>query len=208
MDKIYCITNKINGKKYIGFTSRPIEKRIAEHFSPSSHKSGYAIHKAIKKYGKDNFEYCVLYEGLDALEKEDSFIKKIDCKYNMTDGGSLPPSQLGRRWNHTQETKRKLSEISKGKPKSDKHRKSMSEARKGNKPWNKGLVGVQTSVWKGQRNSPMTSKWKITKNNITMIIENLILWCDSNGYNKNTVKYHYYKNSWPYKDIQKIEKVQ
>jgi group I intron endonuclease len=207
MNKLYCITNKINDKKYIGFTSRPIEERIAEHFAPSSYKSGYAIHKAIKKYGKDNFEYCVLYEGPDALEKEDSFIKMIDCKYNMTDGGNLPPNQLGKTWKLTDKTKQKMSEAFKGKPKSEKHKKSMSECRKGKSPWNKGLTGVQECPWKGQRNSPMTSSWKITKNDTINIIRNLALWCDENGYNKNTVKTHLYKNSWPYKDIEKIEKV-
>jgi group I intron endonuclease len=207
MNKLYCITNKINGKKYIGFTSRPIEERIVEHFSPSSFKTGYAIHKAIKKYGKENFNYDVIYEGVDALEKEDYYIQKLNSEYNMTCGGNVPPSQLGKKWNHTEESKLRISLACKGKPKSDKHKQSMSECRKGKKPWNKGLIGVQESIWKGQRNGPMTSKWKITKHNQEYIIENLALWCDENNYNKNTVKYHYYKSFWPYKDIDKIEKV-
>lgn len=207
MDKIYCITNKINDKKYVGYTSRPIEERIAEHFLPSSRKTGFAIHKAIEKYGKNNFEYSILYEGCDALEKEDYFIQIMEAEYNMTKGGNIPPSQLGKKRKHTQEAKTKMSLASKGKCKSEEHKKSMSESRKGRKPWNKGLSGIQESVWKGQRNSPMTSKWKIEKMHETIIVENLALWCDENGYNKNSVKTRYYKKSWPYKDIKNIEKM-
>jgi group I intron endonuclease len=206
MNKLYCITNKINGKKYIGFTSRPIGERMNEHFAPSSFKTGCAIHKAIKKYGKENFVYYVIYEGDDALAKEDYYIQSLGSEYNMTAGGNVPPSQIGNRWNHTEESKIKMSLSSKGRSKSDKHKQSMSESRKGRKPWNKGLVAVQSSIWKGQRDSPMTSEWKITTDNATILIENLALWCDQNGYNKNTVKYHYYKKTWPYKDIQHIEK--
>jgi group I intron endonuclease len=205
MDKIYCITNRINGKKYIGYTTRPIEERINEHFAPSSHKSGYAIHKAIKKYGKENFDYCILYEGKNALEKEDHFIKLLNCEYNMTPGGNKPPNQLGNKWNLTEETKQKMRKPKM--PRTKKHSQNLSESLKGKIPWNKGKIGVQKSPWKGKRNSPMTRSWKITKNNKTIIIENLALWCDNNGYNKNTVKYHYYNNLWPYEEIQKIEKV-
>jgi group I intron endonuclease len=207
MDKIYCITNKINGKKYIGFTTRTLDERMCEHFSPSSHKSGYAIHRAIKKYGKENFEYSLLYEGDDALDKEDYFINYLTGEYNMTSGGNLPPSQLGNRWKHTEESKLKMSLSSKGKAKSDSHRQTMSETRKGRIPWNKGQVGKQESIWKGQRKSPSMKSWKITRESGDLIVENLILWCEENSYTTSTVKYHLYKNSWPYKDIINIEKM-
>lgn len=207
MDKIYCITNKLNGKRYIGYTSRSIEDRMSEHFASSAYKSGYAIHKAINKYGKENFEFFVLYEGDDSLEKEDEFINKFGGEYNMTKGGNLPPSQFGKHWKHTNESKKKMSLSSKGKTKSEQHRNSMSESRKGRKPWNKGLIGVQESVWKGQRNGPTTGSWKITKEDGEIVVKNLTLWCENNGYITNTVKYHLYKKSWPYKDIFNIEKV-
>jgi group I intron endonuclease len=207
MDKIYCITNKINGKKYIGFTTRTLEERMGEHFSPSSYKSGYAIHKAIKKYGKENFDYCILYEGDDALEKENHFIDTLNGEYNMTTGGNLPPSQLGNTWFHTEESKLKMSLVSKGKSKSILHRQTMSETRKGRTPWNKGQVGKQESVWKGQRKSPSMKSWKITRENGESIVENLALWCEENKYTTSTVKYHFYKKTWPYKDIINIQKM-
>lgn len=51
---IYCLTNKINGKKYIGQTITTIEHRVSQHFS-KRRKRKYAISLAIKKYGKENF---------------------------------------------------------------------------------------------------------------------------------------------------------
>lgn len=54
---IYKITNKINNKIYIGFTSKTIQERLQEHINKSQKSSAkkQIIHKAIKKYGKENF---------------------------------------------------------------------------------------------------------------------------------------------------------
>jgi len=43
----------------------------------------------------------------------------------------------------------KISAALKGKPKSDEHKKKLSDAGKGNVPWNKGKTGVQESSRKG-----------------------------------------------------------
>lgn len=43
----------------------------------------------------------------------------------------------------------KISAALKGKPKSDEHKKKLSDAGKGNIPWNKGKTGVQKSARKG-----------------------------------------------------------
>lgn len=50
---VYKITNLINGKIYIGQTINSIEKRFYYHCYDN--RSNSAIHKAIKKYGKQNF---------------------------------------------------------------------------------------------------------------------------------------------------------
>ena len=66
---IYRITNKINGKSYIG-QSIHIERRWEEHCKPSSSS---LISKAIHKYGKINFFFEILeecqIEDLDLLEQ-------------------------------------------------------------------------------------------------------------------------------------------
>ena len=50
---IYKITNKINGKSYIG-QSVNIERRFSEH-KVSSHNPKNLIHKALNKYGIENW---------------------------------------------------------------------------------------------------------------------------------------------------------
>lgn len=57
---IYCYTNKINNKKYVGQTNNP-ERRQREHksnaFNEKSVNYGSVFHKALRKYGWENFNY-------------------------------------------------------------------------------------------------------------------------------------------------------
>ena len=54
---IYKITNKINGKIYIGQTIRPLIQRWNRHCCQSTVS---AISHAIKKYGKHNFDIAIV----------------------------------------------------------------------------------------------------------------------------------------------------
>ena len=67
---VYCIENQINGKKYIGVTTRTVHQRFAEHCVANS-----VIGRAIRKYGSDNFSIHVVDRAdnqaeLFRLEKE------------------------------------------------------------------------------------------------------------------------------------------
>ena len=125
MNKVYCISNKINNKKYVGFTSMTIAERMGQHRHKAiSGKSKSIIHNAIRKYGWDNFDVSVLYEGDDALDREDDFIQEMG-DYNMTAGGSA--NQLGRRWKHSPETLEKMRTGGK------------MGHKKGTPAWNKGI---------------------------------------------------------------------
>lgn len=57
---IYSITNKINGKKYIG-QSIDIHERWLSHKRKSSwnDQSAKILYKAFKKYGLENFEFKI-----------------------------------------------------------------------------------------------------------------------------------------------------
>lgn len=85
---IYCITNKVNGKQYVGLTMRTLEERFKEHCKAES-----AIGRALRKYGLDNFKLEIIDSSEtseDLWKKESYWIKNKDTfrnGYNMTDGG-------------------------------------------------------------------------------------------------------------------------
>lgn len=90
---IYKVTNKINGKIYIGQTSKTLKQRMRAHFNVSNNNPRTYFHKAINHYGKENFAFkelviCDSQEEAHKLEIEyiDHFNSKIDG-YNLTNGG-------------------------------------------------------------------------------------------------------------------------
>lgn len=92
MGYIYKITNKINGKIYIGQTRTTLKARMNKHFSKARQANVTGIDAAIKKYGKENFDVEVLCsckeEELNDLEI--FYINKYDSYnsgYNLTLGG-------------------------------------------------------------------------------------------------------------------------
>lgn len=87
---IYKITNKINGKFYIG-QSNNINRRFQEHITKGQ-LSRIPLDIAIQKYGKENFLYETLEEcSIDQLnEKEKYWIEKLQATkygYNCSAGG-------------------------------------------------------------------------------------------------------------------------
>lgn len=92
---IYKITNKTNGKVYIGQTVRTLPQRWKHHcYDAEKYKDNSVFHKAIRKYGADNFaveqiDVACSKEELNA--KEVYWIEYYKCGipngYNMTHGG-------------------------------------------------------------------------------------------------------------------------
>lgn len=85
---IYKVTNKINGKVYIG-QSVDIGRRWREHMNA---KDDIYFHKAIQKYGVENFEWEVIEQckKKDLDEREIYWIEYYDSfnkGYNCTKGG-------------------------------------------------------------------------------------------------------------------------
>lgn len=89
MQGIYKITNRINNKCYIG-QSVDIKARLAHHKSDAYNeklpKYRYPLYRAIRKYGKENFDFEVLelVEDIDLLtQRELYWYNKFDNKYNL-----------------------------------------------------------------------------------------------------------------------------
>lgn len=98
---VYCIENKINGKKYIGQTKKPVKYRINEHLKKVNGMSSLPIHCAIRKHGINNFETTILEEcetKEELNEREIYWIITLNtlCPngYNIRSGGidSQPPN--------------------------------------------------------------------------------------------------------------------
>ncbi len=90
---IYLVTNKVNGKQYVGQTKFTMEKRRKCHESGVG--CGKLIHWAIRKYGPDRFEWdevCsdVPEEDLNRLEIECIawYGTMVPMGYNLTAGGN------------------------------------------------------------------------------------------------------------------------
>ena len=108
--KVYCITNLINNKKYIGITSRNINIRFQEH---CTHRQTL-IYDAVQKYGKENFKIEILENNIqksDIDKRERYFIKfyntLVPNGYNLSTGG-ISNKDLN------EETRKRLSEMNMG----------------------------------------------------------------------------------------------
>jgi len=68
--RVYLITNLINGKRYVGITSRSLRLRWNGHVSNTKSKNVSVLKKAIIKYGKENFSIELLEELFNVTERE------------------------------------------------------------------------------------------------------------------------------------------
>lgn len=99
---VYCFYNKINKKRYIGQTMALMCVRYGQHmYEARKDCPKYPIHKAIKKYGIENFNLDVIEElsanSRDELkqilnQREQYYINLYnttneECGYNLTYGG-------------------------------------------------------------------------------------------------------------------------
>lgn len=102
MNSIYQYINKLNGHMYIGLAKDP-KRRFNDHLqaskNPNNKDYNLVLHKAIRKYGIENFEFNILEDDIESVEKmkerEIYWIKFYNTyenkeHYNETPGGDLP----------------------------------------------------------------------------------------------------------------------
>ena len=156
---IYKVTNKINGKFYIGLTKRDIQRRLKEHM----YNGDTGLSAPIKKYGLENFviETIDTAKSFKELEqKEMKYIKELKPHYNLS-------TIIGTNFSHSDKSKEKISKSLKegGKMKWSEERKehySKMFAGKSNPMYGK-------SAFKGRKHTPETllkmRNSKLGKNN-------------------------------------------
>ena len=159
----------LNDKSYIGKTIHSLHLRKGQHLR--SNETTH-FHRALRKYGKDMFEWNVIKECKTEKEldnQEINFIKEYDTYkngYNSTVGGDNGTYVM------SEEHKKNLSKSHLGKKFSEEHRKNLSKSHMGMKhgalaldnyrkeygSWNKGKTPSQETINKikeTMRNKPL-----------------------------------------------------
>lgn len=159
MNEVYLITNRVNGKRYVGITSRGYQERFKEHVSDALNGSKTILHNAIRKYGEENFDAMLLEDNIpddQAGLKEQYYIKLYNTfytshiGYNMTEGGG---GMSG--YKHTEATKAAISHSLQGHVFPESRNRKIKQAMTGRdyKPeWKQALSASRLGRFKGQEN--------------------------------------------------------
>lgn len=156
---IYLVTNKINGRMYIGQTVKDLDHRKKQHINNAlkGNSDNNYLHNAIIKYRQNNFTWVILHDNItdiNLLNRLEIFYigyyNTFNDGYNLTAGGGgslgritsqktrnkIKKSLLG--FKHSVQTRKNMSKAVKGvkhpmygKHHSEKSKRKMSKSRKG-----------------------------------------------------------------------------
>lgn len=183
---VYCHTNKINGKRYIGITSRKPERRWRNGEGYSHNKHFYS---SIQKYGWHNFTHEILYCGLkkeDACEIEKRLIEEYQTTdenkgYNIGTGGehgaegskrtaeqNVRKSEQMKAVMNDPVIVSKISNARKGIKFSDEHIENLRISHLGKSPANKGVAMTekQKNVLRERKKSKMKKVYCLETNTV------------------------------------------
>lgn len=130
MSFIYILKNKFNNKCYVGQTTQNFKQRLYVHTYYAKKGSNILIHKAIRKYGIDNFNIEIIKcDKKDLNELENKYIFELNAMvpfgYNLKTGGHYVE--------YSEQSRIKMSEAHKGKILSEEHKRKIGLKSKGNK---------------------------------------------------------------------------
>lgn len=144
---VYKLTNKVNGKCYIGQTSKMLKERMRKHYDSDK----MLVDKAISLYGKNNFDVEVIDHAFsieELYEKERYWIKYynslIPNGYNQCLGGKT----------------------SEGFKHRDSSKKLMSEWKR------KNYIGDKNPFWGKHHSTEQIAKWEKERKNNPVYKEN------------------------------------
>lgn len=173
MGYVYLITNKVNGKRYVGQSQQlDIEQRWKSHRKVNNPNVGSYLKAAYKKYGIDNFKFqiiCICFDE-DCDKYEDEYIKKFNtlCPngYNLKTGGnsvkyteeSKQLMSIRQKEIMTNERRKKISDRFKGKQLSEQHTQQLSTIHKNR--WKNMPVEEKENLLQQRRENPNYDKLK------------------------------------------------
>jgi group I intron endonuclease len=173
---IYCLENKINGKRYIG-SSINVSKRKNSHFyalRKTKHKN-IKLQRSYNKHGEDNFIFYVL-EFIDnkekLIEREQYYINNLKPEYNIN---LIANSSLGVK--RSEETKEKIRQVNLGLKHPEWRNDIKRKAQSGDNHWTKNkkvsdkakqnMSEAQKKLYKNGYESPV--KKKILQYSVEMV---------------------------------------
>ena len=209
--KIYCYTNLINNKKYIGRTKQRLNQRAGK--NGKKYYGCLYFGNAIKKYGWENIKHEILFDGLsreDAFKIEIELIKEYrsnerEFGYNIGTGGEH--GSTGTKWseqsrknhmaaiwskprNHSEERKRNIGKGVKKhlleNPETKTYFQTATKAQRDDwdKKRSKRILCVETGdIFIGAKEA---AEWAGLKNR-----QSIYFCCEGVGYHKTAGGYHW-----------------
>jgi group I intron endonuclease len=126
---VYQARNLVNGHRYIGYTAQGFAARINQHLSVARKRKGHYFHRALRKYGEENFIFGILGEFGDdedlAKIYEIEAIAAYKPEYNLSYGGEGGTMH--------KLTRKKIAEANSRRIITDEIRKNIGNAQRGKK---------------------------------------------------------------------------
>ena len=162
MAYVYCVTNIVNGKKYIGSSNK-------SQIDKSYYGGGFIIKRALKKYGAENFVRQILWQGKSNVCDMEAYWLHY---FNVADNPLFYNIASDARGNtlHKSSTKQTISEKLTGRKLTKLTRQRISEAKTGRSTRKKGtLDGPKPGTSEAHKGRVSPNKGKGKKINLFKI---------------------------------------